>query len=259
MRQWLTLFNKEMLEMWRNFKWIWFPISFILIGVMDPLTTYYMPQIIDSMGGLPEGAVIEIPVPSAPEVLFMSISQYNTLGILIVVLAAMGMISGERKSGVAELILVKPVNYYSYITAKWTSALVLLWISYLIGYLTSWYYVGILFEQVPFADFLSTYFLFGLWLSFALTITVFVNTMFKSPGIVGFVSMACVVILSLVTGLFSKWLEWSPSQLINYSSDLLQTGSFPEGATGAILITLIVALVLIGLAGIVLKKKELSS
>ena len=259
MSQWLTLFNKEILEMWRNFKWIWFPISFILLGVMDPLTTYYMPQIIDAMGGLPDGAVIEIPVPAAPEVLFMSLSQYNTLGILIVVLAAMGMISGEIKSGVAELILVKPVSYFSYITAKWTSALVLLWISYFIGYLTSWYYVMILFEKVPFANFLSTFFLFGLYLSFALTITVFVNTMFKSPGIVGFVSMACVIMLSLVTGLLSQWMEWSPAQLLSYSSNLLQSDTFPEGAMGASVTTIGGAFLLIGLASFILKKKELSS
>lgn len=259
MRQWSILVKKELLEMWRNYKWIWFPLTFILLGVSDPLTTYYMPQIIDSVGGLPVGAVIEIPTPSPPEVLFMSISQFNTLGILIVVLASMGMISGERKSGVAELILVKPVSYFSYISAKWTSALLLLWVSYFLGYSASWYYVAILFDQVPFVDSLQSFFLFGIWISFALTITVFFNALFKSPGIVGFVSIASVVIISLITSTLSKRLDWSPAQLVSYSNSILFSSSFPEGATGALIFTMGGVFLLLLLSVFLLKQKELAS
>jgi len=118
MSQWFTLLQKELLEMTRNFKWIWVPISFILIGVMDPLSTYYLPQILNTIGDLPEGAVIDIPTPPAPEVLMMSLANYNLLGILIIILTTMGLISGERKSGVAGMILVKPVSYFSFVTAK---------------------------------------------------------------------------------------------------------------------------------------------
>ncbi|HAQ07252.1 MAG TPA: ABC transporter permease, partial [Bacillus bacterium] len=146
MNQWLTLFNKEVLEMARNYKWIWVPITFIVLGVMDPLTTYYMPQILDSVGGLPEGAVIEIPTPTAIEVFIMSMSEYQTIGILIIVLSMMGIVAGERKSGVAQLILVKPVSHISFITSKWASSLVLMLLSLFLGLLASWYYTGVLFE-----------------------------------------------------------------------------------------------------------------
>ena len=111
MSQWLTLFQKEIFEMWRNFKWIWVPITFILLGVSEPLTSYYMKHILDSLGGLPEGAVIDIPTPTAGAVLASGLSQYTTLGVLIIVLSTMGIIAGERKSGVAAMILVKPVSY----------------------------------------------------------------------------------------------------------------------------------------------------
>lgn len=259
MRQWLILFQKELLEMSRNFKWIWVPISFILLGVMDPISTYYMPQIIDSLGGLPEGTILEMPTPPTPDILMMSIGQFNLLGVLIIVLITMGVISGERKSGVAGIILVKPVAFSSFITAKWAAALLLIWISYFIGFLASWYYVGILFEWIPFGDFIQVFFIYGVWLSFVLTVTVFFNTLFKSPGVVGFLSIAIVIVISLVSGSLAHLLEWSPAQLISYSGEYLVTNSFPDATVPAILIALAGMILLLIGAVLVFRKKELAA
>lgn len=258
MKQWLTIFQKENLEMWRNFKWIWFPISFVLLGVSEPLSVYYMPQIIDSLGGMPEGTVIEIPTPAAPEILFQSISQFNTIGLLIIVLASMGLISAERKSGVAELILVKPVSYISYITAKWAAALFLVWGSLFLGLIASWYYVMILFETVPVVDLFSAFAVYGLWLSFVLTITIFYNACFKSPGVVGFISMATIIVLSLISGALSHWLDWSPAQLSSYSNIILVSGELPEGTIGAIILSISGIMILLFLSIIFFRKKELA-
>ncbi len=259
MRQWFILFNKEMLEMARNFKWVWVPIAFILIGVMDPITTYYMPQILDSVGGLPEGTVIEMPTPPAPDILMMSIGQYNMFGVLIIVLITMGLIAGERKSGVAGIILVKPVSFSSYITAKWAGGLLLVWVSYFVGLLASWYYVGILFKWIPFGDFIQAFFTYGIWLSFVLTVTIFFNAFFRSPGVVGFASIATVIVLSLVSGSLSHLLEWSPAQIAGYTGEFLSTHSFPEAmlpttllAVGGIVFLLIGAI-------LVFRKKELAA
>lgn len=256
MSQWLIILNKEILEMGRNFKWIWFPISFILLGVSEPITTYYMPQILDSVGDLPEGAVIKFPTPSAPEVLFQSIAQYNTIGLLIIVLASMGLIAAERKNGVAELILVKPVSYFSYVTAKWAGAMLLLWVAYFLGFLASWYYVIILFEHVSFTVFFISFGVYGLWLSFALTVTVFFNTVFKSPGVVGFVSLATIIILNLVSGMLAHVLEWSPAQISDYTSTILTGGNMPDEAWGAIAVTAGCIVGLLALSVSVFRKKE---
>ena len=61
MNNFLILFKKEMKESMRNGKWIWIPVVFMIIGVSQPLTSYYMPQILEAAGNLPDGAVIEIP------------------------------------------------------------------------------------------------------------------------------------------------------------------------------------------------------
>ena len=137
MMQWKTLFKKEMLEHWRNYKWIWVPLVIILLAIMDPITTYYLPLILESVGGLPDGAVIEMPTPLPRDVIMMSLGQLSSLGVLIIVLMMMGTISGEIKSGVSELILVKPVTYLNYITSKWASFLLIVWVALFVALLLS--------------------------------------------------------------------------------------------------------------------------
>ncbi|EKN65587.1 ABC transporter permease [Neobacillus bataviensis LMG 21833] len=259
MSQWMTLLQKELLEMWRNFKWIWVPITFILIGVQQPITTYYMPQILDSVGNLPEGAVIKIPTPSAAEVLAQGLGQYTTLGVLIIVLSTMGIIAAERKSGVAAMILVKPVSYRSFITAKWAGSLLLLWFSFLIGYLATWYYTGILFEWVPVTDFFQSYFFYGLWFSVILTITLFFSAALLAPGTAGFSSLAVVIVISLVSSSLSSVFEWSPAQLTAYANEILINRSIPDDTLPASLIAAGCILILLSLSVIIFKKKELAS
>ncbi|HYK72763.1 MAG TPA: ABC transporter permease subunit [Pseudoneobacillus sp.] len=257
MRQFFILFQKETLESWRNFKWIWMPISFILLGIMDPLTQHFLPQILDSVGDLPEGAVIQLPTPSAAEVLTMSLSQFNMIGVLILVLATMAAIAGERKSGVAAMILVKPVSYFSFVTAKWLSTLLMMWISYFIGMLSAWYYVGLLFEFIPFADFIQSFFIYGCWLSLVITITIFYNTFLKTAGLVGFITLATIILLTTLTGIFSNWLPWSPAQIMSYAGGSLVSEGLPEHTIETIIFTIVTIFILLSLSVVIFRKKEL--
>ncbi|RHW38077.1 ABC transporter permease [Neobacillus notoginsengisoli] len=259
MSQWLTLFQKELLEMWRNFKWVWVPITFILLGVQEPLISYYMPQIIESVGNLPEGAVIEIPPPSEAEVLVSSMGQFNTLGVLIIILVSMSLVAGERKSGIAAMILVKPVSYAKYITAKWAGSLLLVWVAFLIGMLASWYYTGILFDWIPIGDLLGATLLEGLWLSFVLTVSVFFSSLLLVPGAAGFAGLATIIILTILSGSLGHWLEWSPAGLPGYAGGLLMAGKVPDDTVMAAVLSLAAIIVLLTVSVVAFKRKELAA
>lgn len=260
MNQWRTIFQKEVLEMWRSKKWIWVPIVFILIAVIDPITTYYMPQILDKAGNLPPGTVIKIPTPSAPEVLAKSLSQFNLLGVLVIVLITMGTVSGERKSGVAELILVKPVSYTSFISAKWASLLLLIWSSYFVSYLLSWYYVGQLFATVPFSDFIISFFIYGIWLTIVLTITLFFSSMLSSSGAAGALSLVVIIVLNSISGMLNQTLKWSPALLPSYTSEYIVSGGISnESLTATLMVTGIVIALLLVSSVLLFRKKEFAA
>ena len=50
-----VLFQKEWRENVRNFKILWIPLVFILFGISEPLTNYYLSQILNAVGNMPEG------------------------------------------------------------------------------------------------------------------------------------------------------------------------------------------------------------
>src|SRR5699024_2413120 len=140
--QWMTLFEKEMLENWRNKKWIWVPLVIMLLSVMDPLSSYYMPQIIDSVGGMPDGMVIQVLDYSPHDVIMMTLSQLNSMEVLVLVLTTMGTIYSKRKSGVSELILDKAVYYKYYIIYKWLTSVLLVWLPIFLVLCNSLYYIN---------------------------------------------------------------------------------------------------------------------
>ncbi|WP_164219840.1 ABC transporter permease subunit [Virgibacillus sp. YIM 98842] len=239
--QWMTLFKKEIIENWRNKKWIWVPLIFILLAIIDPISNYYMPQIIDSIGGMPEGAVFEIPELSSAEVILMTLGQLSSLGVLVIILMSMGAIAGERKSGVIELILVKPVSYQHYITAKWAALLSLVWTALILGLTACWYYTVTLFGELPVISLLQIIFFYGLWITLVVTIVIFYNSFVKTPGLVAFLSIATIMAMSLLTQVFGRFLEWSPNNLSGHIFESLMI----DQLTGDLIATAFVTMGLI--------------
>lgn len=256
MIQWLVLFKKEWLEMTRNYKILWIPLVFILLGIMQPVTSYYLPDIIKAAGDLPEGAVFEIPEPTAQEVIVQTLGQYSQIGVLILVLAFMGIVASEKNSGVTDIILVKPVSFVNYITAKWLSVVLMTLGSFLLGILASWYYTGILIGDIAFADVLRGSLVYVLWLIFIVTVTVFLSTLISSSGFVAFLSLLVAIGLSALTSLLSKWMVWSPARLSSHAGNLFVTGSPDENFTLTMSITVVLIIALVGSAVVLFTKKE---
>ncbi|MFC0301299.1 ABC transporter permease [Virgibacillus soli] len=255
--QWLILLQKEMVENWRNFKWIWVPLVFILLAIMDPISTYYLPQILEAVGGLPEGAVFEIPDPLPREVIMMSLNQLGSLGILIIVLIAMSSITNERKSGVAEIILVKPVSYANYITAKWFVIIILVWLSLVLSLGMSGYYINLLFGNLGIGEIIKVISFYGLWLTLIATIAIFYNTLFKTAGLVAFMSIFTVIGLSIITSVFGKHLTWSPANLTSHIHEMLVMHEVTTDLVVTSLITIILIAGLLFSSIYIFKTKEI--
>lgn len=258
MKQFQVLFKKEWLEATRDFRWIWIPLVFILLGIMEPLTAYYTPQIIEQFGGLPEGTVIEIPMPTAGEVLVRTAGQLNLFGVLVIILAFMGILAGERKSGTAAMTLVKPVSYHAFIGAKWLHGAVLVGVSYLLGMLASWYYTYQLFELVKVTDFMAGTLTFGVWLLFIFTLTLFFSSFSSKAGIAAFATLATVIVLSTISSLLPEKLNWTPFGLTVYASEFWMGQEFSGRISVAFIVTIVIMAVCAVLSIRIFKRKELA-
>jgi ABC-2 type transport system permease protein len=257
MKQLRVLFRKEGLEAIRDFKWVWLPLVFVIIGIMEPLTAYYTPQIIEQFGELPPGAVIDIPMPTAGEVLVRTAGQLSLFGVLIIVLAFMGILAGERKSGTAAMVLVKPVSYRAFVTAKWLHGIVLVLAAYFLCMLSAWYYTYQLFALVAVADFLAGTLVFALWLLFVFTLTLFFSSLSKKAGIAAFATLGTVIVLSMLSSLLPGKFTWTPFGLTGYASEYW----LGEQVAGEVYIALVLTIAVIALLTVlsmrIFQRKEL--
>ncbi|WP_082198533.1 ABC transporter permease [Bacillus sp. FJAT-26390] len=241
-----VMVQKELLELVRSYKLLWVPLVFILLGIMQPVSTYFMPIILEKAGSLPEGTVIEIPMPNGSEVLAQTLQQFGTLGVLVIVLVCMGTVSGERNSGTASLILVKPVSVLSFISSKWTAMLLLTWGALTLGYFAAWYYTALLFDEVSFSKMIGSLLIFGLWLSFLVTLTILFSALLRSPAAAAFTALGGAVALTLLASLFPEQLGWSPGALSGFAYASVSSGIVNVSRFG-----LAVTLTIIGIAAAV--------
>jgi ABC-2 type transport system permease protein len=253
--KWQVLFGKEWLEMVRNYKLVWVPIVFILLGVMQPVTSYFLPEILASAGSLPEGAVIEIPLPSGAEVLSQTLQQYNTLGLLIVALSFMTAISSERSSGTAALMLVKPISRGAFVTSKWAAMAALILVSFALGYLGAWYYTILLIGPVESGLVFGSLLIYGLWLIFIGTLTLLFSALFKSGAPAAFAALGLAAALTIASSLWRDLLAWSPSLLAGRAYSLLQTAEVDAALWPSVCVTAAAIAGALAAASMLLKKR----
>ncbi len=255
--QWTTLFKKELIESWRNKKWIWVPMVMMLLTMMDPLSYYYLPELINLAGGVPEGSIIEIPNLVPSEVMMMSLEQLSMFGVLIIALFTMSTIAGERQNGTTEIILVKPIKHHNYVTAKWTAYLLLAWVGLFLGMLMNWYYTNLLFGDLSFIMMLKVVLFYGLWFTFVLTISIFFNTLFKVPGLVAACTVITLLILSVINMIFGHKLTLFPNQLTPYIYQMVETNTISNELIGTSMIILFLSGILLAVTIYLFKNKEI--
>ncbi|MGF9888833.1 ABC transporter permease [Priestia megaterium] len=233
-----VLFKKELHELFANGKGIWLPISLILLGITQPLTNYYMPQIINMAGNLPKGAIIQLPTPTGQEVMQGVLSQYSTIGTLLIVLASMNMISNERQNHAAVLVMMRPVSIIQYIMSKWAAQIALVIGSTFISYIAAWYYTNLLFSYVDWTHMVVSFLLYSLWLIFILSVLVAAGTFLLQSGGIAGVSILIIALLSFLSTLFTNQLKWSPAALSQYAARLLEQLHWSQSVTYAVVVTL---------------------
>jgi ABC-2 type transport system permease protein len=228
MNQFGVLFQKEWREHLRNFKVFWIPAVFILFGILEPVTNYFLPQLLDSVGNLPDGAVIQIPEPEPEQILAAVLGQYQFVGLLVLVLAFMGAVAGERKNGTATLLYVRPLSFPAYFMSKWLLAGLIGIVSVWAGLLAAYYYIMLLFERVDFGKFLQFASTYSVWILLVISIVLAASAALPNAGMAAAASLGLIFLLQIADGLLGAYWTVSPMKLPVYASAWLGAG--PDAA-----------------------------
>lgn len=216
----LVLFQKEWRENARNYKVLWIPLIFIFFGITEPVTYYYLPQILEAVGNIPEDAMFPFPEMTPAQVLMSTMGQYQFIGMLVLVLGFMGTISRERKNGTGTLIYVRPISFLSYFLSKWKVVSIIAIGSVWLGLLTSWYYTGLLFGDVPASNFFAFVGTYSVWILFVVSIVLAASAWLPTGGAAG-VSLGLVLVIQIIDSLLGKYWTVSPWKISIYATQWL--------------------------------------
>ncbi|EMR06264.1 ABC-type transport system involved in multi-copper enzyme maturation, permease component [Bhargavaea cecembensis DSE10] len=255
MNQYRLFLGKEWREQARSFKLFWVPLVFIFFGALEPLTYHFLPQILESVGNLPEGSEFTLPEMTGADVYASLTGQYQTVGLLVLVLAFMGSLSGERKSGTGTLLYVRPISYAAYYLSKWTSAVLLGAASLWLGYGMAATYIVQLYDQVPdLRDVVLFLLVMAVWIVFVVTLTLTASASLPTGGAAG-AALGILFIGMMIDGLVGTYWTWSPWKLQSYGLAYLTGGPDTGDLAGALIVTAVLT-ALLALFGILQARRN---
>lgn len=241
MNNFIVLTKKEFSQMMRDYKVIWLPIIFIILGLTQPIVTYFLPSILESLGGA-QGITIDpsMSKQKGGEVLASTIgSQFDQLGIMIIAISMMGIIQSDKANGMLAFILTRPVKVVSYIVGKIVSNGFIAVLSVSIGYCVSYLYVNYLFTDVPFVHMITGLLFYLAWVLYIVSFTTMISTIFHSQGIIALISIVYLLFCRIIVGLNPAIDYVNPASMSKHATELLITGSVNSNGIINILLTFI--------------------
>src|SRR5699024_12595357 len=112
MNSFVVLMKKEMLQFVRELKVFWLPLVFIFLGIMQPVLSYYLPSILKAFGG-EQGIIIDpsMTPQEGGQILASTLgSQFNQVGVIILVVTMMRVIQSDKANGMLAFILTRHVK-----------------------------------------------------------------------------------------------------------------------------------------------------
>lgn len=141
---------KEALEIVRTWR-IWvLPGMLLFFAVSGPFMAKYTPEILKAFGGDQVAALLKVmPKPTYLDAYGQWIKNLSQIGLFAIIIIYGGLISAERKSGTAILVLTKPLSRTAFVVAKAAVHAVFLAAAVGIGTLVTWNLTTAVFGRSP--------------------------------------------------------------------------------------------------------------
>lgn len=242
----------EILRTWR----IWvLPGMMLFFAVTGPFMAKFTPEIIQAVGGDQLATMMKgLPAPTYLDSYAQWAKNLTQIALFAIIIIYGGLVSAERKSGTAILVLTKPVSRSAFVVAKAAVHSVFLTLIVVAGTLATWGGTYLVFGKAPGAPLWSAALA---WLAFGvffLAVMTLLSTLLGSQAGAAGIGLGVFSLVS-VAG-FVEWLaKYSPAGLSGAPMVLA------AGKTSAILwpviTSLVLACVLVAAAAWAFKTKEL--
>ncbi|MDI6605485.1 MAG: ABC transporter permease [Thermoanaerobacteraceae bacterium] len=208
--------KKEMLESWRQYKYLLLFIGVILFAILDPILLKLLPEILKSKINGDLASLTQIDMKSAVQ---NYMKDLNQISLLIVLLTLMGTVSDEMSSQKLVLPYSKGANLSSIVIAKILHYAVTISIFIIFGFIINYYYAVKLFSEniIAFKNVLISAALISIFYFFVIILLMFLSSIFKK----GIIAVLLVLMLHVISALLvniDKIAKFIPYNLLSLAN-----------------------------------------
>ncbi|RKN84528.1 ABC transporter permease subunit [Paenibacillus ginsengarvi] len=255
-----VLLKKEWLEARRSYKLLWLPVAFMFLGILQPLSSYYLPQILQMAGGFPEGMNISLPEFTPEEVLASTLtSQFDQLGLIILAIGMMGIIVSDKLNGMLTFILTRNTSLGEYVLSKWIGQSAIIGVAIVSGMFMALCYTSYLYSPVPLARVAAALVIYYVWCLFMLTLLLTLGALLSKSSAVAVISIVVLLVMKAVTAFGFGFQIFNPAHLTNHAAQIITSGNALPHLLPTMAITCILIVSFLYISKSYLSRKELPS
>jgi ABC-2 type transport system permease protein len=174
--------SKELTEIRRTWRLWVIPGMLLFFGVTSPIIAAITPALVKSVAGAQPGMRIQIPPPTALDAFAQFTKNLDQFVLIAIVIAGAGVISGERSSGTAILVLTKPLSRGAFVVAKILSQFILLVTATALGTVACLVATSMIFAGATIAPVVKMVVLWLVYASLLVVVMTLFSAAFRSRG-----------------------------------------------------------------------------
>lgn len=193
--------RKELIEIRRTWRLWVIPGMLVFFGVTSPIIAAVTPALVRSVTASQRGVSVTIPPPTALDAYAQFIKNLDQFVLIAVVIIGAAVISGERATGTAILVLTKPLSRRAFVVAKILSQAALLVVATALGTAACLAMTAVVFDGTGGGRLVTAVAVWLLYASLLIVVMTLFSAAFRSRGAASGAGLAYF----FVTLLLSNW------------------------------------------------------
>jgi ABC-2 type transport system permease protein len=220
----ITVFRKEMQELWRTYRFLVMAAVLAAFGLASPLLARFTPEMLKAIPGVPPELLAAIPAPTVTDAIAQYVKNMSQFGIILALLMTMGVVVQEKERGTAAFFLTRPVSRETFLLAKFAALTVAFITSLALAAIGCWYYTLVLFTPLAWGPFLALNGLMLMVFLVYMALALLASTIARSNGMAAGLAFAALLIIGVIGSIPSIG-NYFPGRLFSWGTTLMLGGN----------------------------------
>lgn len=250
----LMLARKEAFEIVRTWRIVVLPAIVLLFAVTSPLLAKFTPELVQALAGSQLGG-LKLPEPTVYEAYAQWIKNLSQIAAFAIIIIYGGIVSSERKSGTAVLVLTKPASRVAFVVVKYAVHVAYLAVLLTVGTLVTWAVTAFTFGMAPAGPLWSSTAVWFVLAAFYLAMMVLFSVLIPAAAGAAGAGLGVYVVVAVASA-WQKVADYSPAGLMGRSASLA-AHTPTDSVLWPVLVTVAAIVVAVGVAALVFRRQEL--